>query len=168
MELEHRFNDGVVELLSLCSALDPSGNFGYFNVDNIGNLVEKFYPQDFTSQDIHILRCQLMHYKLDVVCDPEFHKISTLVDLCQKLFVTRKFEHYTMIYKLISLVSTLSVSTATTKRAFLGMKHVKTAIRNSMKDEFLADCLSLYLERNLTLKTDLDSVINEFESLKTR
>ncbi|XP_028118156.1 uncharacterized protein LOC114315755 [Camellia sinensis] len=49
MELEHRFNDRVVELPSLNSALDPSGNFISFNVDNICNLVEKFYPQDFTS-----------------------------------------------------------------------------------------------------------------------
>ncbi|KAL7171548.1 hypothetical protein ACSBR2_036241 [Camellia fascicularis] len=122
MELEHRFNDGVVELLSLSSALDPSGNFRSFNMDNIRNLAEKFYLQDFISQDIHALRYQLVHYKLDVICDPEFHKISTLADLCRKLFVTRKFEHYTMIYKLIRLVSTLPVSTATTKRAFSGMK----------------------------------------------
>ena len=65
-------------------------------------------------------------------------------------------------------MSTLSVSTATTERAFSGMKHVKTTICNSIGDEFLADCLSLYLERDLTLKIDLDSVIDEFEYLKTR
>jgi len=82
LELEHKFTDGVVELLSLSSALHPSGNFRSFNVDNICNLAEKFYPQDFTSQDIHALRCQLMHYKLDVVCDPKFHKISTRADMC--------------------------------------------------------------------------------------
>ncbi|XP_028122974.1 zinc finger MYM-type protein 1-like [Camellia sinensis] len=167
IELEHRFNDGVVELLSLSSTLDPSGNLRSFNVDNICNLAEKFYSQDFTSQDIHALRCQLMHYKLDVVCDPEFHKISTLAELCRELFVTRKFEHYSMIYKLIRLMSTLPVSTATTERAFSSMKHVKIAIRNSMGDEFFANCLSLYLEQDLTLKIDLDSVIDEFESLKT-
>jgi len=81
--------------------------------------------------------------------------------------VTRKFEHYTIIYKLIRLVLILVVSTATTARAFSGMKHVKIAIRNSMGDEFLVDCLSLYLERDLTLKIDLDFVIDEFKSLKT-
>ncbi|KAL7252034.1 hypothetical protein ACSBR1_013811 [Camellia fascicularis] len=124
MELEHRFNDGVVGLLSCSLALDPSGDFRSFNVDNICNLAKKFYPQDFISQDIHALRCQLMHYKLDVVCDPEFHKIFTLAESCQELFVTRKFEHYTVIYKLIRLVSTLPVSTATTERAFSGIKHV--------------------------------------------
>ncbi|XP_028092320.1 uncharacterized protein LOC114292534 [Camellia sinensis] len=59
------------------------------------------------------------------------------------------------------------VSTPTMARAFSGMKHVKTTIRNSIGDEFLADCLSLYLERDLTLKIDLDSVIDEFKSLKT-
>lgn len=64
-------------------------------------------------------------------------------------------------------MSTLPVSTVTTERAFSGMKHVKTAISNSMVGEFLANCLSLYLERDLTLKIDLDSVITEFKSLNT-
>ncbi|XP_028111975.1 uncharacterized protein LOC114310225 [Camellia sinensis] len=76
---------------------------------------EKFYPQDFTSQDIHALK----------------------------------------------------FSTPTTARAFSGLKHAKTTIHNTIGDEFLADCLSLYLERDLTLKIDLDSIIDEFKSLKT-
>ncbi|XP_028073248.1 uncharacterized protein LOC114275408 [Camellia sinensis] len=97
-------------------------------------------------KDIYALRCQLMHYKLDVVCDLEFYKISTLAKLCRELFVIGKFEQYTMIYKLTRLVSILYVSTTTKERAFSGMKHVKTSIRNSMEDEFLADCLSLDLE----------------------
>ena len=37
-----------------------------------------------------------------------------------------------------------------------------------MGDEFPADCLTLYIERDLTLSIDIDSVIDEFETLKTR
>ena len=37
-----------------------------------------------------------------------------------------------------------------------------------MGDEFLADCLTLYIEQDLTLSIDIDSVIDEFETLKTR
>lgn len=87
-----------------------------------------------------------MHYKLDVVCNTEFQKIFTLTDLCRELVVTRKFEHYSMVDRLICLVLTLPVLTVTTKRAFSGMKHVKTAICSSMGDEFLANCMTLYLE----------------------
>lgn len=49
MKLDHRFNDGVVELLTLSLALDPSDYFKSFKVYNICNLPEKFYPWDFTN-----------------------------------------------------------------------------------------------------------------------
>lgn len=35
-----------------------------------------------------------------------------------------------------------------------------------MGDEFLADCLTLYIEYDLTLSIYINSVINEFETLK--
>ncbi|KAM7514791.1 hypothetical protein LguiA_004374 [Lonicera macranthoides] len=168
MELKHRFDDVVVELLSLSAALSPSDSFRSFNEDKICMLAEKFYPQDFNPQDVRVLRSQLMHYKLDVVCDSEFHKLSTLAELCRELFVTRKFMDYSMLDKLIRLVLILPVSTASTERAFSCMKHVKTAIRNAMGDEFMADCMLLNLERDLGFKIDLESVIDEFELLKTR
>ncbi|XP_058223189.1 uncharacterized protein LOC131332894 [Rhododendron vialii] len=65
-ELNDRFNEGVVELLVLSSALEPKDDFKSFNVDHICTLAEKFYPDDFTNQERHYLRLQLEHYKLDV------------------------------------------------------------------------------------------------------
>jgi hypothetical protein len=44
------------------------------------------------------------------------------------------------------LVLTLPVSTAITKRAFSAMKHVKTVLRNKMKENFLADSMMIYIE----------------------
>ena len=38
------------------------------------------------------------------------------------------------------------------------MKHVKTALRNKMDDDFLADCLTLYIERDLAKNVDIDSI----------
>lgn len=35
-----------------------------------------------------------------------------------------------------------------------------------MGDEFLADCLTLYIEHDFTLSIYINSVINEFETLK--
>ncbi|XP_059650674.1 uncharacterized protein LOC132296492 [Cornus florida] len=124
MELEHRFNNEVVELLTLSSALDPSDSFKYFNVEKICNLAEKFYPWDFTVQDVKTLKFQLMHYQLDV---------STI-----------------------------------TERVFSSMKRVETAMRSRIGDAFLADCMTINLERELVWKIDLEPVIDEFKSLKTR
>ncbi|XP_038679474.1 uncharacterized protein LOC119980751 [Tripterygium wilfordii] len=127
MELNSRFNEKSVKLLTLSSALDPSDSFKAFKIEDICNLASKFYTQDFSSQEIHALR-----------------------------FTSRKSQNYYLTERLIRLVLTLPVSTATTERAFSAMKHVKTAIRNKMDDEFLADCMVLYIERELAEKVNLD------------
>ncbi|XP_074566114.1 uncharacterized protein LOC141822681 [Curcuma longa] len=64
-ELNSRFNDETIELLTLSSALDPKDNFKWFDIDKICTLAEKYYPIDFTEQEMHNLRCQLQHYELD-------------------------------------------------------------------------------------------------------
>ncbi|XP_038722047.1 uncharacterized protein LOC120014198 [Tripterygium wilfordii] len=168
MELNSRFNEKSVELLTLSSALDPSDSFKAFKIDDICNLASKFYTQDFSSQEIHALRCELEHYQYDVILDPEFQRVSTLSELCHNLVTSRKSHNYYLTERLIRLVLTLPVSTATTERAFSAMKHVKTALRNKMDDEFLADCMVLYIERELAEKVNLDSVIDDFYSLKSR
>jgi hypothetical protein len=69
---------------------------------------------------------------------------------------------------LIRLVLTLPVSTATTELTFSAMKHVKTVLRNKMKEEFLADSMIIYIERELVEDIDSDSIIDEFYSTKHR
>ncbi|XP_073138703.1 uncharacterized protein [Henckelia pumila] len=165
MELNTRFNESSVELFSLSTTLDPKNSFDSFKSDDICKLATKFYPKYFTDQDIVALEYELVHYKLDVV---QNLKVSTLVELCQQLTESGRSKVYVMLTRLIHLVLTLPVSTATTERAFSAMKHVKTALRNKMEDDFLADCLTLYIERDLTKDIDVDSIIDEFYVLKSR
>jgi len=73
-----------------------------------------------------------------------------------------------MIDRLIRLVLTLPVSTATTERAFSTMKIVKTTIRNKMGNDFLADSMIIKVEKELVRNIDLDLVIDDFYSLKDR
>ncbi|KAL8473399.1 hypothetical protein ACS0TY_030293 [Phlomoides rotata] len=67
MELNTRFNDVYVELLSLSMALDPKKSFESFNNDDICKLAKKLYPGEFTDQDIVSLEYELIHYKHDVI-----------------------------------------------------------------------------------------------------
>ncbi|XP_073137820.1 uncharacterized protein [Henckelia pumila] len=133
--------------------------------DDICKLEMNFYPEDFTDQDVVALENELVHYKLDVM---QNLKVSTLVELCQQLTDSGRSKVYVMLNRLIHLVLTLHVSTVTTKRDFSAMKHVKTALRNKMKDDFLADCLTLYIERYLTKDIDVDSILDKFYVLKSR
>ena len=62
--------------------------------------------------------------------------------------------------RLIRLVLTLPVSTATTGHTFSAMKLNKTRLRNKMEDEFLRNCLMLYIERDMAMKVTTDSIID--------
>ncbi|XP_077216005.1 uncharacterized protein LOC143850666 [Tasmannia lanceolata] len=154
-ELNSRFNEQATEVLILSSALDPKEAYKSFKIEDIRNLVEKFYPQDFSEHEKMHLRFQLQHYELDILQHPNFQNISTISELCQRLSATGKSAIYYLIDRLIRLVLTLPVSTATTERAFSAMKLVKTRLRNKMEDEFLADCLVVYIEKETSKKKSL-------------
>ncbi|XP_073136886.1 uncharacterized protein [Henckelia pumila] len=140
-------------------------SFDSFNSDDICKLATKFYPEDFTDQEIVALEYELVHYKLDMM---QNLKAFTLVELCQKLTESGRSKVYVMLTRLIHLVLTLPVYTATTELAFSAMKHVKTALRNKMEDDFLVDCLTLYIEQDLAKEIDVDSIIDEFYVSKSR
>ena len=81
---------------------------------------------------------------------------------------TRKEECYPLIYRVVKLVLTLPISTATTERAFSAMNVIKTDLRNKMEDEFLSDAKMLFIERNIAATISTDSIIDDFEDLKRR
>ncbi|XP_015947916.1 uncharacterized protein LOC107472903 [Arachis duranensis] len=130
-ELNSRFNEQTIELLTLSCALDPKDNFKSFNIEEISKLAEKFYPLDFSSNELNILKPQLQHYQHDIP------------------------NHLKGI-----------VSTATIERAFSAMKIVKTRLRSKMADEFLADNLVIYIEKELAAIFDTNSIIDDFENRK--
>ena len=151
-ELHTRFNDDAVELLNFSSALEPKNNFKLFDIDRICTLATTYYPADFDQQDMYYLRLQLQHYKIDVINHENFQHLLTISELCQKLVETTKAEQYSMIYMLICLVLTLTVSTTTTERVFSAMKIVKTVLRNRIKEDYLRDSMIINIERESLLK----------------
>ncbi|KAL5792608.1 hypothetical protein ACOSP7_001202 [Xanthoceras sorbifolium] len=66
MELNNRFTEKTVELLILSEALNPIDGFKSFSIDAICTLAEKFYPRDFTRDDINTLKRQLGHYRCNL------------------------------------------------------------------------------------------------------
>ncbi|XP_052110287.1 uncharacterized protein LOC107466193 [Arachis duranensis] len=140
-ELNSRFSEQATEFLILSTSLDPKDAFKLFSVCNICNLAKNFYSLDFSEQEKIQLDYELQHYELDVVKAPDFQNLSTLAELYQKLTETGKSNIYPLIDRLIRLVLTLPVTTATIERAFSAMKIIKTRLRNKMEDEFLADCM---------------------------
>ncbi|XP_004306312.1 PREDICTED: uncharacterized protein LOC101308704 [Fragaria vesca subsp. vesca] len=112
MELDERFPEQPKELLTLTAALDFQYDFRSFKKDDICSLAEKFYPQDFTSVELHALDLQLTFYAEDIHSRPELQNITSLSELCVKLVETRLPEDYHLIHRLLCLVLTFPVSTA--------------------------------------------------------
>jgi hAT family C-terminal dimerisation region len=73
-----------------------------------------------------------------------------------------------MVDRLLRLLLTLPVSTASAERAFSTMKIVKTRLRNRMEDDFLADNLVVYIEKEIAENFTIEGIIEEFNSLKNR
>ncbi|KAH9743315.1 TTF-type domain-containing protein [Citrus sinensis] len=168
MELNNRFTEQTLELLTLSSALNPIDAFKSFKIEDICSLAERFYPEDFTKIELQALRRQLECFEIDIHSLQEFQNITSLSELCRRLVETRKSQIYFLLDRLIRLVLTLPVSTATTERAFSAMKLIKTTHRNKMENEFLSDCMVIYIEREIEDNIDSDAIADEFSFLKNR
>ncbi|TYG50749.1 hypothetical protein ES288_D10G201100v1 [Gossypium darwinii] len=114
-ELKSRFNENVVELLTFTTALDHNELFKLFDINKICILVNKFYPEDFSQQEKECHPYELKHYELDVCKHPNLRKISTLSELCKSLVENGKSVMYPLVDRLICLILTLPVSTATSR-----------------------------------------------------
>ncbi|CAM8884790.1 unnamed protein product [Rhodiola kirilowii] len=168
MELHDRFTEQSIELLTLSSALDPKNQFKKFDMEKICRLAEKFYPEDFDASEVRALMLQLEHYKHQVVFDKDFQKLSSLAQLCRRLVEAELAKLFPLVDRLIRLVLTLPVSTATTERAFSAMKIIKTRLRNKMEDRYLSGCMMLHIEKEYVDDIDSETVIDHFESIGDR
>ena len=165
-ELKSRFYELTIELVILSSALNPKNAFRLFKIVYTCNLVKKYYPQDFTEHEQELLESQLQHFELDVIKHLDFQNMSTISKLCRGLQISGKFKIYFLIDRLIRLVLTLPVSTATTERAFLAIKLLKTRLHNRMEDEFLADNMIVYKEKEIAGNFTIEMIMDEFYSMK--
>ena len=73
-----------------------------------------------------------------------------------------------MIDRLICLMLTLPVSTATTEQTFSTMKLLKKRLCNRMEDEFLADNMIVYIEKEIAGNFTIEMIMDEFYSMKNR
>ena len=94
--------------------------------------------------------------------------MSTVSELCRELKISGKSKIYFLIDRLIRLVLTLPVSTATIERGFSTMKLLKTRLRNRMEDEFLADNMIVYIDKEIAGNFTIEMIMDEFYSMKNR
>jgi hypothetical protein len=117
-ELNLKFNENVMDLLSISVTLVPKNGFTSFRATDVCNMVEKYYPTDFIQQERIGLEYQLNHFVAEVSNSKDLKNIAILIELCRCLVYTGCHMVFILIDRLLHLPVTLLVSTASAKRAF--------------------------------------------------
>jgi hypothetical protein len=89
-ELDSRFVEKAMELLTLSYALNPKDAYKSFKINNICILAVKSYPLDFSEQEKINLRYQLRYFKFDVFMESTLQNLSSIAELCQGMARTVK------------------------------------------------------------------------------
>ncbi|CAM8984635.1 unnamed protein product [Rhodiola kirilowii] len=114
------------------------------------------------------LEHQLRIYIDNVRQDERFMHLNDFGALARVMVDTGKHRTYILVFRLLKLVLTLPVATATVERCFSSMNIAKTNLRNRMTDSFLCGHLICYIKKDVFHTVNNDDVIERFMKLKTR
>ncbi|XP_074576695.1 uncharacterized protein LOC141833211 [Curcuma longa] len=167
-EIDLKFNDKVMDLLTLMLMLLPTCESYPVDISKVCQCVQKYYPDDFTALEIAALENQLEHFLIDISDDDHLRQVETITELSHSLVKTGRHVAYTLIYRLLHLLITLPVSTASAERVFSALKIVKTRLRNKIEDDFLRNALLVNVEKEIARKFSYDDIITCFKNMKSR
>ena len=139
------------------ACLNLSNSFEAFEKEKLTRLV-KFYPSNFLGIDILALDSQLQSYIFDMRNNDSFLELQGVNELAEKLVSTRKHETYPLVYLLVKLALTLPVATAIVERSFSTIKYINE-LRNQMGDQWMNDCLVLYIEKDVACSIDNKTIM---------
>jgi hypothetical protein len=144
------------------AAFSPLNSFAAYDQAKLVTLATKFYPKDYTTEELSKLPWQLTMYISHVCRDERFKNLKNLCEFSVKLVETEKDEQY-HVHKLLKLVLILPVATASVERVFSTMNFVKNKQRNKMGDQYLNNCLVTFIEREFFSQVKDQDIINLFQ-----
>ena len=147
-ELKRQFSDKNLKILSSLDALDASKP-NYLDFATVNPLLDHY--GGVLGIDKHGLKTEI-----------DRAKIITGAAMPLKLLL------YPNLVKLIRVSKTIPVGTATVERSFSAMNRILSFARNSLSSSRASDLMVLSLNRDITKKLDLDSVLNRWASSRAR
>ena len=69
---------------------------------------------------------------------------------------------YPLVYSLVTLVLILPVATAIIERAFSIMNIIKNQLRNRIGDQWMNDCLVIYIEKDIFKTIECEEIMQRF------
>ncbi|XP_060859153.1 52 kDa repressor of the inhibitor of the protein kinase-like [Metopolophium dirhodum] len=118
-----------------------------------------FYNDDLAdnNKDILVSELKLWRRKILALDKQPTNAMDALV-ICNNM--------YPNIYKLLQILATLPVSTASSERSFSSLKRIKTYLRNTMSEKRLNGLAMLSIHRSISV--DAKEVLDELSINKRR
>ncbi|RID65633.1 hypothetical protein BRARA_D00817 [Brassica rapa] len=156
-EFDDRFTEVTTDLLICMAALSPVDSFHGFDKEKLVRLA-KLYPDDFSYGELLSLEQQLDIYIDNIRRDERFKSVENLGDFSCLMVKTQKHLAHPLVYRLLKLVLTLPVATASVQRS----------ARNRIGDQFLSDCMVCFIEKELFDSVSNEKVIKKFQMMNER
>ena len=141
-ELERRFSNNNVEILSATDALDAS-NESYLGYSTLSPLPDRF--GSCLKIDSGLLKTEC-----------ERAKIITTAGK----YIESKL--YPNLFKVIKVSKTIPVGTATVERSFSAMNRILSWARNSLSDSLTSDLMLLTMNKDILESINLDKVLDRW------
>ncbi|XP_022867573.1 uncharacterized protein LOC111387263 [Olea europaea var. sylvestris] len=166
-ELNDRFPETTTELFTCISCLSSRDSFAAFDKNKLLRLAQ-FYPLDFNSEELLLLRPLLDKFLLLVRMDETFFNLNSISCIAQKLVETGSSCYFPLVYRLLTLALILPVTTASVERVFSAMNLIKSDLHNKMGDDWLTDNLVVYVEKAILKKLENEAILQRFQIMTSR
>uniref|UniRef100_A0ACD5YNQ4 Uncharacterized protein n=1 Tax=Avena sativa TaxID=4498 RepID=A0ACD5YNQ4_AVESA len=160
---DRRFTKESSELVLLASCLNPRNSFHSFDKDKLVRFA-RYYPSEFSDSATATLELQLEAFIRDVRSDARFLGMDALSSLSARMVETGKNIAYPLVYLLLKLALILPGTPATVKPASTAMKLIESAITREPCNQWISDCLLLFLEPDIFESITNDAVIPYLEA----
>ncbi|XP_031259938.1 uncharacterized protein LOC116118104 [Pistacia vera] len=143
----------------------PITNKHHFKVELMYTILDNIQEElnnRFDEVNMRLLQC------MDVSTNAGFTHVDGIADLAKKMVEFKKDVAYDKVFLLIKLALVLPMATATTERVFSAMNIVKNTLRNQMGDEWMNNCLVVYIENEVFATIQNEDIIEHFQNIMKR
>jgi len=163
-EIKRRFLDAEIVKLSKAADAVMALNDEDGTIDellNTYNGVLEINPA-LLKAEMHIVRSSVAGLERFSSNNPErFSPPATAAEVAE-------LKNYPNLFKLLQLVMTLPVSSATCERSFSAMRRVRNYLRTTMSESRFSALSSLYIERDLSSNVDVHDVVAQYAAKGNR
>ena len=154
VEMKKRFDDKNLRLMKAVDCCNPSSS--------------NFLEFDFLLPVVESYGCHLNQYLLQMECilakqTLQGKDLETINDVLKEIFPLKTA--FPNLVKLLQLVLTIVVSTASCEQSFSAIKRIKTYLRSTMSEQRLNDVALLSIERKEVEYLSFDDIINRFATV---